>query len=108
LRRSLWVSPFIVTIVGPKAHGIEAEDAALISQIRSFLLEYGVVIASDVAAFKRDLPHKLTDNSHCISPRLQLLIGRLREELQQLVARARAAAAFDRRKGYATEHQQTG
>lgn len=63
------------------------QRTSLISQIRSFLLEYGVVMASGAAAFKRDLSHKLADHADCISPKLHLLIGRLREELQDLEAR---------------------
>lgn len=63
------------------------QRTSLISQIRSFLLEYGIVMASGVAAFKRDLPRKLADHADCISPKLHLLIARLREELKELEAR---------------------
>jgi len=63
------------------------QRTALIAQIRSFLLEYGVVMATGVAAFKRDLPGKLAEHANNISPRLQVLVARLLDELQQLEAR---------------------
>jgi transposase len=63
------------------------QRTTLISQIRSFLLEYGIAMASGVAAFKRDLPRLLAEHSDVISYKLQVLIGRLRQELQDLEAR---------------------
>jgi transposase len=66
------------------------QRTTLISQIRSFLLEYGVVMASGVAAFKRDLPRRLADHADSITPRLHVLIGRLRQELQDLELRIEA------------------
>jgi transposase len=63
------------------------QRTSLISQIRSFLMEYGVVMASGVAAFKRDLPRLLPECPDRLSGTLMVLIERLREELRELEAR---------------------
>jgi transposase len=63
------------------------QRTSLISQIRSFLLEYGVVMGAGVAAFKRDLPKLLAEHEEQLSHTLLLLVGRLREELRTLEER---------------------
>lgn len=63
------------------------QRTSLISQIRCFLLEYGIVMAAGVAAFKRDLPKLLGEQEEQLSHTLKLLIGRLREELRALEER---------------------
>ena len=64
-----------------------SQRTSLIAQIRCFLLEYGVVMAAGVAAFKRDLPKLLAEREAQLSPTLLLLVGRLREELRSLEER---------------------
>jgi transposase len=63
------------------------QRTSLISQVRSFLLEYGVVMAAGVAAFKRDLPRLLAECPERLSVTLMVLIERLREELREIEAR---------------------
>jgi len=63
------------------------QRTALICQIRSFLLEYGVVLAAGVAAFKRDYARALVEQSDKLTPRLQSTLGKLRAELSDLEGR---------------------
>jgi transposase len=68
------------------------QRTGLISQIRSFLLEYGVVLPSGVAAFKRDYERTLIAQSDKLTPRLQNTLARLRDELADLERRLAEAS----------------
>lgn len=62
------------------------ERTAVISQIRGFLIEYGLPVKEGRASLRRDLPGVLEDAANGLSPKMRQLIGELREHWHALEA----------------------
>jgi len=69
-----------------------AERTALINQLRSILLERGIIVPKGRRKLERILPDVLAEEASTLSSRMRQLVGDLREEWQALDGRI---AAFD-------------
>jgi transposase len=57
---------------------------AVINQIRGFLLEHGIAVATGPAHLNRQIPCILEDAENLLSPRMRTLIIELRDEWEKL------------------------
>jgi transposase len=57
---------------------------AVINQIRGFLLEHGLAVATGSAHLQRQIPSILEDAENLLSPRMRLLLMELRHEWEKL------------------------
>lgn len=74
----------------------------LISQMRAFLLEYGIPMRNGAGAFKAELPKILGDESNDLTPTMRHILADMRSDLQSMEKRIdavsdeiKAAAARD-------------
>lgn len=66
------------------------QRTALISQMRAFLIEYGLTCRAGPGAFKVDLANALADAENDLTPSMRCLLAGLREHLAELESRIAA------------------
>src|SRR6266496_3357084 len=59
----------------------------IISQMRAFLLEYGIPLRNGAGLFRHDFPGVLNDESNSITPAMRRLLGDLWKELREIEQR---------------------
>jgi transposase len=64
----------------------------IVSQMRAFLLEYGIPLRNGVGLFRQELPNVLGDESNELSPAMRMLLGELWNEFTALDARVAAVS----------------
>lgn len=74
---------------------------AVINQLRGFLLEHGITVPAGPAHLKRQIPSILEDADNLLSPRMRMLLSKLREEWiklgEQIEASNQELAQFARK-----------
>ena len=64
----------------------------LISQMRGFLLEYGIALRNGAGLFRHELPAVVADDANELTPAMRALLAELWAEFKDLDARVTAVS----------------